>query len=218
MNGMPPSLSIGPSITSSALPSAGQQLWHAFCCTLTQAHPCLSAHSTWIWKGTWNRLHPRWHSIDYEQSFASLAKRHWDTRQTKLEHIPFSPDLPWPCTWPAYLHSQSCWLDIGPVIPSSVTFTIKSNSSVSEYPTRWSAHHQLCKPRRPLHIWTCQKLHCTFQYWPWCTACCTMTLHLWPTPLSWKHHHPIQHWLHTCAQQSQVLEFGRMARWPSYSS
>jgi hypothetical protein len=42
-----------------------------------------------------------------------------------------------------------------------------------------------------------------------------MTLHLQPTPLSQKCHHPIRHWLHTHAQQSQVLEFGRMARWPT---
>jgi hypothetical protein len=53
-----------------------------------------------------------------------------------------------------------------------------------------------------------------FQYWPWCTACCTMTICIWPPPLSQRCCHTVWHWLHTCAQQSQVLEFGRMARWP----
>jgi hypothetical protein len=36
---------------------------------------------------------------------------------------------------------------------------------------------------------------------------------LCPTPLSQKRCCPIWHWLHTRSQQSQVLEFGRTARW-----
>jgi hypothetical protein len=98
--------------------------------------------------------------------------------------------------------------------PSSPTVQFQSIQPDDQL-TRLLHHPQLRKPRRPLHIRTHQKLHCTFQYWPWCTACCTMTLCLLPTPLSWKCCHPIQHWLHTCAQQGQVLEFRRMARQPT---
>jgi hypothetical protein len=99
-------------------------------------------------------------------------------------------------------------------LPSSPTVQFGSIQQDDKLP-RLLHHSQLGKPRRPLHIRTRRKLCCTFQYWPWLTACCTMTLCLQPTPLSQKYHRPIQHWLHTHAQQSQVLEFGRMARWPT---
>jgi hypothetical protein len=34
-----------------------------------------------------------------------------------------------------------------------------------------------------MHLQTCQKLCCTFQYWPWCTVHCAMTTSLWTLPL-----------------------------------
>jgi hypothetical protein len=42
----------------------------------------------------------------------------------------------------------------------------------------------LRQQRRPMPLWRYQKCCCTFQYWPWCTVHCVMTISLWTSPLS----------------------------------